>query len=1089
MRHALLSLGLLLILTVSSIAAQIPRRSFLFKDARGELAQARARGATDVLLVIASMPEQNERVVQAIAELGGTTQFRADEVDYIRARVPVEAVEQLVSHSGVHSVDISITGSRAFGMAANAPVLPGTKASSASGVLSGTVTPDTIIWPPLLSDYPIRNRYSPLFDIRASEFLDMNPTYDGRGVKIAMIDMNPDPLLPELQVATDLDGQPIRKIGVYGTALDIEEEDDGRWIRMKDMVTAADGQFAYQDTTYVAPRDGIFRIALFDEARDSLATFGGSLENDVNRDGNPEGSSRLFGVLWDEQTNDVWVDTNQDLSFADQTALTDYNDRPEFGVFGTDDPDTPVRESVAFGIQIAHEKKLIALNLGAASHATLVVGAALANRGNEGRFDGVAPGAQLISIAEGGSAYGQIESPIISIRDHGAEVVYFEQSSNITRNYLLRDGRLVPTVIYERLIDRYDPVILSPTHNYPILGGIDDFVMARGLIGINGHESKQNFFINHGVRVEHDDNLLITGGYGPMGNGALKPDVISPSNYVSTALGFIEGRAIPGLYQLPPGYTIAGGTSTATPTAAGAVALLLSAAKQEGISYDAHRIKYAVTRGARWVPHLKPHKQGNGVISVAGAWEILKELDDGGEVVSIVGRAPVRHSYSHLLATPNEGEGLYERDGWNVGDSEERTITLTRTSGPSAPMTFSVSWAGNEAGTFSAPPTVTLPLNRPVPVAITISPNVQGAHTAHFTLDHSSISGYAYRMLFTIVAPESLDTSNNFHVQSSVEVPRPGIQSFFYRVPDGVESLIVDLGWQDREVSMAVSRPDTRAVRGDIVPSGQGVKQVIHKPISGVWEIRLSDVADTRTFDWEQAKKEEPVPPTGATLTVTAIAAEVSVMQQATADQGTGSTTHDLWVTNRMGVFTGRLMSNPLGSARRQQLELAEKEQQIFEVEVPPGSPALMARVFGSSDSDADVDLYVFDCTSDECRPARTDADPKGDESVIIWNPSAGKWKIAVDAASLPSETVTYEYLDVVFNSSFGNVGVLDVPQERGQDSRWMAKAHVWSAGAGSHEPGRTPYPAVLLEGWEGSQSFPLSILELVSDRTPSRER
>ena len=346
-----------------------------------------------------------------------------------------------------------------------------------------------------------------------------------------------------------------------------------------------------------------------------------------------------FGVLWDEETDEVWVDTNQDLSFADQTALTDYNDRPEFGVFGTDDPDTPIRESVAFGIQIAQEKKLIALNLGSASHATLVVGAALANRGSEGRFDGVAPGAQLISIAEGGSAYGQIESPLVSIRDHGAEVVYFEQSSNITRNYLLRDGRLVPTVIYERLIDRYDPVILSPTHNYPILGGIDDFVMARGLIGINVHESKENFFINHGVRVEHDDNLLITGGYGPMGNGALKPDVISPSNYVSTALGFIEGRAIPGLYQLPPGYTIAGGTSTATPTAAGAVALLLSAAKQEGISYDAHRIKHAVTRGARWVPHLKPHKQGNGVISVAGAWDILKELDEGGDVVSIVGQA------------------------------------------------------------------------------------------------------------------------------------------------------------------------------------------------------------------------------------------------------------------------------------------------------------------------------------------------------------------------------------------------------------------------------------------------------------------
>ena len=170
-------------------------------------------------------------------------------------------------------------------------------------------------------------------------------------------------------------------------------------------------------------------------------------------------------------------------------------------------------------------------------------------------------------------------------------------------------------------------------------------------------------------------------------------------------------------------------------------------------------------------------------------------------------------------------------------------------------------------------------------------------------------------------------------------------------------------------MSMSVSRPDTRAVRGDIVQGGQGVKQVINNPIPGVWEVRLSDVADTRTFDWEQAKKKEPVPPTDATLTVTAIAAEVSVMQQETADQKTGSATHDLWVTNRMGVFNGRLMSNPLGSARRLQLELVEKEQQIFEVEVPPGSPALMARVFDSSNTDADADLYVLTALERNAHP------------------------------------------------------------------------------------------------------------------------
>ena len=188
-----------------------------------------------------------------------------------------------------------------------------------------------------------------------------------------------------------------------------------------------------------------------------------------------------------------------------------------------------------------------------------------------------------MNMAEGGAAYGQTEAVIRAVKHPGVDVIFLEQSSVIARNYLLFDGRLVPTVIYGRLIERFGKPIVMPTHNYAVLAAIDDYALAPGAISIGGHESKANFLANHGVRVQHDDNLLITGGYGPMGNGALKPDIIAPSNYVSTGRGFIEGTAIPGLMQLPPGYNIAGGTSTATPTTAGAVALLISAARQAGV--------------------------------------------------------------------------------------------------------------------------------------------------------------------------------------------------------------------------------------------------------------------------------------------------------------------------------------------------------------------------------------------------------------------------------------------------------------------------------------------------------------------------
>ena len=96
-------------------------------------------------------------------------------------------------------------------------------------------------------------------------------------------------------------------------------------------------------------------------------------------------------------------------------------------------------------------------------------------------------------------------------------------------------------------------------------------------------------------------------------------------------------------------------------------------------------------------------------------------------------------------------------------------------------------------------------------------------------------------------------------------------------------------------------------------------------------------------------------------------------------------------------------------------------------------------------------------------------------------NPSAGLWKIIVDASSVPSGTTSYEYLDVVFNPSYGTVSVADLPQERAEGTRWMAKAHTWTAGM-AHESGRTPYAALLVEGrTEQGQTFRVSLLELTA--------
>ncbi|MFN8570980.1 MAG: S8 family serine peptidase [Gemmatimonadaceae bacterium] len=1085
MRHAFAAIGLFLVLGTPTLDAQVksdpPRRPFLFKDARGELAAARARGDTSVTLVIASMPGANARAALLITQLGGSIRYRDDDVDYLRARVPVEQVDRIVGHAAIHSVDVSISRStRAFGLANE----PGSAGAPNVGTLpSDAPWADTTkrSWPPRLPETPLEDRYDPLTDMGAIEWRKANPTYDGRGATVAIIDQSLDALLPELQVATTIDGKPTRKIIGYQTAVDIDDEDDGQWLRMKDTVAAADGHFTYSGQTYTAPAPGTYRIALLDEAVfDSLNRAG--IEKDINRDGNPKGSSRLFAVLWNESTNDVWVDTDQDKNFTNEMAYTDYATRPEFGVIGKDNPATPVRESVSFAVQIDKPRKLVALNLGVASHASLVVGAAVASKGTSGRFNGVAPGAQLVNMAEGGAAYGQTEAVIRAMKHPAVDVIFMEQSSVIARNYLLFDGRLVPTVIYGRLIAKYGKALVIPTHNYAVLAAIDDYALAPGAISVGAHESKANFFANHGVRVEHDDNLLVTGGYGPMGNGALKPDIIAPSNYVSTGRGFLEGTAIPGLMQLPPGYNIAGGTSTATPTTAGAVALLVSAAKQAGVKYDPYRLRQALMTSGRWVPHLEANKQGNGVVNIAGAWDALRAMDTA-STITITSSGSVKHAVSALLSTPDQGVGLFEREGWNSGDRGERTITFTRTSGPKGPLTFAVAWEGND-GTYASASSVTLPLNTPVPVPVTVAPQTTGVHAAIVTLDTPGHPGVEYRTMATIVAADTLTFGNSYRSERKVEVPRPGMTHLYYRVPNGVTALRLDIDAPKRRVSVSVMRPDTRNVTG--LGSGFGppsgpakATYAVRDPVPGVWEVRLQDVEDTRTFDWEQAKKAEPVPPTPVTVTVTALGADVTVASgDPNGVAAEGNSSFEVQLTNRLGAFPGAAVSAAAGSVRRDRPTLKALEQKVYDIDVPPGSTMLVARAQGMSDAAADVDMYLFDCTGKECVASRADGDLRGDESVTVMNPAAGKWKVVVDGAVAGSTGVVFDYEDVVLNPAYGFVGVTDQPQERAAGANWSTKVNAWISG--NVPSGRNPYAGVVVQAQpKGAESFIVAIREL----------
>src|SRR5688572_30609720 len=67
------------VLGLGTLVAQVPKRPFLYKDARSELATLRARGDTVVVVLIAAATGANDQVVAAVERLGGAVQYRDDD--------------------------------------------------------------------------------------------------------------------------------------------------------------------------------------------------------------------------------------------------------------------------------------------------------------------------------------------------------------------------------------------------------------------------------------------------------------------------------------------------------------------------------------------------------------------------------------------------------------------------------------------------------------------------------------------------------------------------------------------------------------------------------------------------------------------------------------------------------------------------------------------------------------------------------------------------------------------------------------------------------------------------------------------------
>jgi hypothetical protein len=313
--------------------AMLNRQGKLWKQDRQRLALALAKGESRIRLLIASEPGENRRVAEQIRSRGGTIEYQADEVDYLRVKVPVVVVAEIEQLAGIQG--ICINGSSIYHSLDDDDSQPSRT--------TGRKEDDKDVPTPPGNNVPADNPFVAMRDMGAPQFIGKHPTFDGRGVTIGVVEAAPDVLVPELQTARDLEGHAIRKIAGFADVMDPEDESGYHSppsVDVHDEVHAAEGKFTYENVTYAAPSDGTFRFGFFNPKHVAKIAKRGEWK-DLELYQDADGKPRPAAILCDESSGQVWVDVKQNHDFKSEKPLRDFNLSGDIGVFGHD-----VRNSV-----------------------------------------------------------------------------------------------------------------------------------------------------------------------------------------------------------------------------------------------------------------------------------------------------------------------------------------------------------------------------------------------------------------------------------------------------------------------------------------------------------------------------------------------------------------------------------------------------------------------------------------------------------------------------------------------------------------------------------------------------------------------
>ena len=514
--------------------------------------------------------------------------------------------------------------------------------------------------------FPVRGLL-PKDETGASRFLEQHPEYDGRGITIAIFDTGVDPGAPGLQRTSDGRPKIIDVIDATGsgdvTTTTIRKAVDGhldgltgRTLTIPAGWNNPSGEFhiGQKRGFELFPSELVARLK--DERRHRWDAAQRAREADLRRQldawddahkrpspaekkGRDELQARL-DVLADAQKHyddpgpiydcvafhdgQTWravVDTDEDGDLADESLLANFREERQFAPFGAD-------TQLNFSVNIFEEGNLLSIVAVCGDHGTHVAGIAAACFPDQPDRNGLAPGAQIVSVKIGDTRLGGMETGvglsrgIKAVLDHGCDLInmsYGEETSAPNR------GRLIE--LFSEAVNEHGVIFVASAGNSgPALSTVGaPGGTSSAVLGVGAYVSPEMMAAAYVLREELPGLPFTWTSRGPTADGDFGVDLFAPGGAIAP---------VPG-YTLQPSQRM-NGTSMASPNACGGIALLLSGLKAEGIAWTPYRVRRAVQNTAQPVDSADFAAQGPGLLQVDRAFEHLKEFSDApGEDVRI----------------------------------------------------------------------------------------------------------------------------------------------------------------------------------------------------------------------------------------------------------------------------------------------------------------------------------------------------------------------------------------------------------------------------------------------------------------------